>query len=72
MKESLDIGCDLEVCFLIHSAKYLLNLFYVADLSPNLQAPNNLIGQTVLCGQWLLLLTKKVGFYLFPLESGTI
>ena len=52
--------------------KYPLNLFYIPDLSPNLGAPDSLIGQLVLCGQWLLLLTKKMGFYLFPVESGTI
>ena len=52
--------------------KYLLNRFYIPDLSPNLGAPDNLIGQPVLCGQWLLLLTKKMGFYLFLVESGTI
>lgn len=41
-----------------------MNLFYVPDLSPSLGASAHLIGQIVLCDQWLLLLTKKMGFLL--------
>ena len=73
MKELPGIEYDLEVSVFSHSLrKYLLNRFCIPDLSPNLGAPDNLIGQPVLCGQWLLLLTKKMGFYLFLVESGTI